>query len=185
MTTFSDSTGRTWTIAVSPAAAAEVHETTGVDLLSALKHGRLFPALDDPARLGATLWALVRAQAHSEGVSREAFETALDGPALERAQEALVAALYDRALVAEYRGLIASLTCRLRGCRQWNADPPRGILVDTEAVSVALDLARRRLRSLLHGGGNPVSDKRRLWAALRDARRRHRRAFRQSQTRES
>jgi hypothetical protein len=97
MKTFTDSAGRTWTIALTIDAAKRVKSLLGVNLLE-------LEAGDPPllTRLGTdvillcdVIFALVRPQADAAGVSDEQFAAALGGEAILAAQTAFYGELVD------------------------------------------------------------------------------------------
>lgn len=97
MKTFTDSAGRTWTLAMNVAAAKRVKGLLGVDLLQ-LEAGSppLITRLGtDVILLCDVLYALVAPQAETSGVSDEQFGQALGGDAILAAQRAFWEELVD------------------------------------------------------------------------------------------
>ncbi|MCC7409958.1 MAG: hypothetical protein IT442_17965 [Phycisphaeraceae bacterium] len=101
MKTFTDSAGRTWTIALTIDAAKRVKGLLGVNLLE-LDAGE--PASGGPllTRLGTdvillcdVIYALVKPQADAAGVTDEQFAAALGGDAILAAQTAFYEELVD------------------------------------------------------------------------------------------
>ena len=90
MHTFTDTTGRQWTIAVNIHAIKRVRALIGVDLLTVVE-GSLFTKLvDDPIFLCDLIYALVKPEADAQQVSDEAFGQAMAGDAIEHATVALL-----------------------------------------------------------------------------------------------
>lgn len=95
MATFSDSTGRVWTVAVTVAGVKAVREATGVKLGALLndKMKGLGELLTDPEQLANVVWVLVRGQ--HPNVTDEQFGAALGGDAAEDLAEAFFAAFVN------------------------------------------------------------------------------------------
>lgn len=90
MHTFKDSLGRVWEIEINVTTIRRVRGLAGVDLLE-MAGGTLATRLaSDPLLLADVLFAAVELQAKSAGVSKEAFEEALDGDAVNAGADALV-----------------------------------------------------------------------------------------------
>jgi hypothetical protein len=89
MKTFTDSAGRTWTLAVTVGVVKRVRDLAGVDLIEAATGDLWERLLEDPVLLVDTLYALVKPEADAGGVSDEEFGRALVGDALDGALAAL------------------------------------------------------------------------------------------------
>ncbi|KAA0219810.1 MAG: hypothetical protein KJ057_09825 [Phycisphaerae bacterium] len=94
MRTFTDSTGRTWTLAITVDAIKRVESLVKVNLARLLepRKGSELPLLteleSDIILLCDVLFALVKSQADAQGVSDEQFGQALGGEAIAAAYEA-------------------------------------------------------------------------------------------------
>lgn len=95
MKTFTDSTGRAWSIAVNVASIKRVRGMAGVDLLSILETDLLGKLSSDPVLLVDVLYSLVKPEADAAGVSDEDFGRALVGDAIDTATTALLEDLVD------------------------------------------------------------------------------------------
>lgn len=95
MTRFKDFLGREWSLRLTVGALGQVRRETGADLGQAMRSDQALADLlfGDPATLVSVLWVLVADQARE--VTPESFANGFDGPALERATEALLAAVAD------------------------------------------------------------------------------------------
>lgn len=92
--TFTDNMGRSWSLNPTMLDVRRLKAEFGVDPAAALLTGGGLAAFlfGDPEKLAAGLWLLVKDQATTAGVSEDDFFAAIDGPALERAAEAMLAA---------------------------------------------------------------------------------------------
>lgn len=97
MTRFKDCLGREWSLRITVGALGQVRREAGVDLGQAMRSDQALADLlfGDPATLVSVLWVLVSDQALGLEVSPDSFAHGFDGPALERATEALLAAVAD------------------------------------------------------------------------------------------
>ena len=102
MKTFTDSTGRVWTLTVTVDAVRRVRDLVGVNLARIVEPrepGGPVPLMtdleDDLLLLVDVLFALVKPQADAEGVSDQEFGRALGGEALAAAHEAFWRELAD------------------------------------------------------------------------------------------
>lgn len=95
MKTFTDTTGRTWTVAINVDAIRRVRALLEINLLDAVD-GRLLERLvTDPILLCDILFALVKPEAEAQNVSDEDFGRALGGDVLDQATTALLEELVD------------------------------------------------------------------------------------------
>ncbi|RMF99610.1 MAG: hypothetical protein D6741_08185 [Planctomycetota bacterium] len=92
MQTFSDRTGRLWTVDINVTALKRVRGLTDTDLLDTEK---FFALLTDPVGFCDALYALCKPQADKEGLDDEAFGQAMDGPTIAAAKQAVVAEMQD------------------------------------------------------------------------------------------
>jgi hypothetical protein len=94
---FKDNQGRTWNVAIDGGKLKTVRDVLGVHLAAGGEAGAeaLAALARDPARLVDTLYLLCRDQAERAGVSDEQFGRSLLGDAIDRAVEALLAALRE------------------------------------------------------------------------------------------
>lgn len=96
-TSFTDSAGQDWQLRFTLRALESVRKEFGVDF-SPSADGQAFLVLSrDPLKLGAVLWTLCESQADNLGVSPEQFAERFDGPTLDAAYDALVAASIELA----------------------------------------------------------------------------------------
>jgi len=95
MASFTDSTGRSWTLRIDVSAIRRVREVLDVDLLELAGGPLLERACSDPVLLVDILYVLARGQAEQRGASAEAFGAAMVGDAIDRATGALLEALAD------------------------------------------------------------------------------------------
>jgi hypothetical protein len=142
MHTFKDTLGREWTIALNVTAVRRVRDLAKVDLLD-LTEGRIFARLaDDPVLLADVLYAALKPEADSKGVSDEEFGRALAGDAIEAATGALLEELADffpsrrRALLAKGLAKVRQLETLLLDRAEARIDA-----VDGEALAKAMDEA--------------------------------------------
>lgn len=91
--TFKDSAGKEWTLQVSVATARAVLAETGVNIygLPQQRFEKLGELLGDPLKMVAVAWVMCRGAA----TDKNAFEAAIDGPALEGLGEAVLEAIPD------------------------------------------------------------------------------------------
>ncbi len=92
MKTFTDTTGRTWTITIHVAAIKKLRGTLDVDLFRLADDGfrGLAEIVGDPVRLVDVLYVLCQEQAQVSGVSDEQFGAAMGGDVLLHAADAFV-----------------------------------------------------------------------------------------------
>ena len=95
MTTFNDTTGRTWTISINVDAIRRVRSLLNVNLLDAVDGKLLEQLVVDPVLLCDILFALVKPEADAKNVTDEDFGRALGGDALDHATTALLEGLAD------------------------------------------------------------------------------------------
>ena len=102
MKTFTDNTGRTWTLLVNVATIKRVRALGGVDLNSIIEvedgkpTTKLLERLStDPVLLVDVLYAVCRPECEQKGVSDEDFGAAMAGDAIEQATSALLDEVID------------------------------------------------------------------------------------------
>lgn len=97
MKTFVDTQERTWSVAVNVTAMKRVRDLCKVDLMDAVTDGgKLLERLTlDPVLLCDVIFALCRDQAVKDGVSDEAFGSAMAGDPIEDATTALLEELVN------------------------------------------------------------------------------------------
>ncbi len=93
MKTFSDTTGRTWSIAVNVDAVKRVRDLLKEDLLDVKQI--LERLMVDPILLCDVIYCICKPQADAEGVSDEQFGQALGGDSILHAKRALLGELVD------------------------------------------------------------------------------------------
>ena len=102
MKSFTDNTGRTWTLVVNVATIKRVRALCGVDLNSIVEvedgkpSAKLLERLsNDPVLLVDVLYAVCRPECEQKGVSDEDFGAAMAGDAVEQATDALLDEIVD------------------------------------------------------------------------------------------
>ena len=102
MKSFTDNTGRTWTLVVNVATIKRVRALCGVDLNSIVEvedgkpSAKLLERLSgDPVLLVDVLYAVCRPECDRKGVSDEDFGAAMAGDAVEQATDALLDEIVD------------------------------------------------------------------------------------------
>ena len=96
MHSFSDTTGRRWSLDITVQAIRRIRGLTGVDLLDAANGGDVLERLStDPVLLVDVLYAACKPQADAAGITDEAFGEAMAGDAIEHATAALLDDLVD------------------------------------------------------------------------------------------
>ena len=102
MKSFTDNTGRTWTLVVNVATIKRVRALCGVDLNSIVDvedgkpSAKLLERLSgDPVLLVDVLYAVCRPECDQKGVSDEDFGAAMAGDAVEQATDALLDEIVD------------------------------------------------------------------------------------------
>ena len=102
MKSFTDNTGRTWTLVVNVATIKRVRALCGVDLNSIVEvedgkpAAKLLERLSgDPVLLVDVLYAVCRPECEQKGVSDEDFGAAMAGDAVEQATDALLDEIVD------------------------------------------------------------------------------------------
>ena len=93
MKTFSDTTGRTWSIAVNVDAVKRVRDLLKEDLLDVKQI--LERLMVDPILLCDVIYCICKPQADAEGVSDEQFGQAMGGDSILHAKRALLGELVD------------------------------------------------------------------------------------------
>ena len=102
MKTFTDNTGRTWTLLVNVATIKRVRALCGVDLNAIIEvedgkpSAKLLERLStDPVLLVDVLYAVCRPECEQKGVTDENFGAAMAGDAIEQATSALLDEVID------------------------------------------------------------------------------------------
>lgn len=103
MKTFTDNTGRVWTLAVNVAAIKRVRALCGVDLTAIVELDKnnnpdtklLEQLSSDPVLLVDVLYAVCKAECDQKGVTDEDFGMAMAGDAVEHATSALLDEIID------------------------------------------------------------------------------------------
>ena len=98
MKTFTDNTGRTWTLSVTVGTIKRVRALCGVDLANIIKTpnvGLLERLASDPVLLVDVLFAVCKPEADTKGITDEEFGRAMAGDAIELAATALLDEIID------------------------------------------------------------------------------------------
>ena len=114
MKTFTDNTGRAWTLAINVDAIKRVKALAKVDLLEAVEGKLIERLVSDPVLLCDVVYTLCKPQADQLDVSDEDFGRAMAGDAIEQATAAMLEELVDffpsrRALLTKAVGKFKTL----------------------------------------------------------------------------
>jgi hypothetical protein len=93
MPTFTDTTGRVWTISITVDTVRRVRNTTNIDLLEVAGGPLIERLVSDPVLLCDVLFAVLRPEAEAKGVTDADFGRALAGDAIDAATSALLEGL--------------------------------------------------------------------------------------------
>lgn len=93
--TFTDRDGRTWTVRCTLRTLRAVKESHGIDLDRIATDADVLTALDAYQSLAAILGTMLADDLQQAGLTQDAFETALDGPALSAGLFCVVRAVRD------------------------------------------------------------------------------------------
>ena len=117
MRTFTDNTGRAWTLAINVDAVKRVKGLLSVDLMEAVEGKLLERLISDPVLLCDVVYCLCKPQAEAANVSDEDFGRAMAGDAIEQATTAMLEELVDF-FPSRRRGLLAKALGKLRMLEQ-------------------------------------------------------------------
>jgi len=93
---FKDNADGEWQISIDAPLIKQCRQDCGVDLVDAEGEAKAFDRLaTDPCLLVDTLWVLCRKQAEAKQVAQDQFAERITGDALERATDAMLAAIAD------------------------------------------------------------------------------------------
>ncbi len=95
MKTFTDNTGRTWSIAINVGAVKRVRSGLDVNLLDAVEGKLIERLVSDPVLLCDVIFALCQHEAEACGITDEQFGQAMAGDAIDSATSALMEELVD------------------------------------------------------------------------------------------
>ena len=95
MKTFTDTTGRAWTLAINVDAIKRVKALASVDLLDAVNGKLLEKLVSDPILLCDVLYSLCKPQADASGVSDSDFGRSMAGDVIDLATQAFMEELVD------------------------------------------------------------------------------------------
>lgn len=95
MKTFTDNTGRAWTLAINVDAIKRVKALLGVDLMEAVEGKLIQRLMEDPVLLCDVVYCLCKPQADAAKVSDEDFGRSMAGDAIELATTAMLEELVD------------------------------------------------------------------------------------------
>jgi len=95
MKTFSDNTGRVWSVTINVGAVKRVRDACGVNLLDAVGGTLIQQLIDDPVLLADIVYCLVKDQADAAGITDEQFGRCLAGDAIDAATAAVLEELVD------------------------------------------------------------------------------------------
>lgn len=95
MKTFTDNTGRTWSIAINVGAVKRVRSSLDVNLLDAVEGKLIERLVSDPILLCDVIFVLCQQEAEARGITDEQFGQAMAGDAIDSATSALLEELVD------------------------------------------------------------------------------------------
>jgi hypothetical protein len=95
MKTFTDNTGRVWTVALNVGTLKRVRALCEVDLMQAVEGKLVEKLIADPVLLCDVLYAVCKEEAEKQNVSDEDFGRGLGGDAIDSATTALLEELVD------------------------------------------------------------------------------------------
>lgn len=95
MKTFTDNTGRTWSIAINVGAVKRVRSGLDVNLLDAVEGKLIERLVSDPVLLCDVIFVLCQQEAEARGITDEQFGQAMAGDAIDSATSALLEELVD------------------------------------------------------------------------------------------
>lgn len=95
MKTFTDNTGRTWTLVINVDAVKRVRSVVGVNLMEAVEGSLIEKLVSDPVLLCDVIYAVAKPEADANKISDEEFGRAMAGDAIEQATTALLEELVD------------------------------------------------------------------------------------------
>lgn len=95
MKTFTDNTGRTWSIAINVGAVKRVRSGLDVNLLDAVEGKLIERLVSDPVLLCDVIFVLCQPEAEARGITDEQFGQAMAGDAIDSATSALLEELVD------------------------------------------------------------------------------------------
>jgi hypothetical protein len=87
--------GCEWTITLTIGLVAELKRSIKIDLMSDASAGDLFKLCSDPTLLAECLWLLCKKQAETLQVTREQFDSDLDGDTLDKGWAAIKSAYLE------------------------------------------------------------------------------------------
>ena len=158
MTTFTDTQGRTWTLAITVDAVKRVRALTGTDLLSVAGGDLLERLASDPVLLGDVLYAVVKPEAEVREVSDADFGRALAGDVIASATTALLEDIVDF-FPAPKRRLLATVLQKLRAVQDaaLAAAQERVEALDATTLVAAAQELHPPAASLPSSGASPAS----------------------------
>lgn len=95
MKTFTDNTGKTWSIAINVGAVKRVRASLDVNLLDAVEGKLIERLVSDPILLCDVIFVLCQQEAETRGITDEQFGQAMAGDAIDMATSALLEELVD------------------------------------------------------------------------------------------
>jgi len=95
MKTFTDNSGRVWSVTINVGAVKRVRDACGINLLDAVGGTLIQQLIDDPVLLADIVYCLVKDQADAAGITDEQFGRCLAGDAIDAATAAVLEELVD------------------------------------------------------------------------------------------
>lgn len=95
MKTFTDNTGKTWSIAINVGTVKRVRASLDVNLLDAVEGKLIERLVSDPILLCDVIFVLCQQEAETRGITDEQFGQAMAGDAIDAATSALLEELVD------------------------------------------------------------------------------------------
>lgn len=93
LSTFTDKLGRSWSISITIGTLQRVKKETGIAIADPFVNPSAVSFMDDPFQFGAVLYSLCGAE--KAGINSDSFADGFDGPTLDAALSATLAALTD------------------------------------------------------------------------------------------
>ncbi len=151
MKTFTDTTGRAWTVTVNVDAIKRVRDALGVNLAKVVDDNfkLLAEVVEDPIRLVDVLYVLCCEQADAQKISDVDFGRAMSGDSLMMAADAFIEAITDFFPNARARAMLQALLGKGRKVRDLLAER-------AEAQIEAIDPDREASMLIASFGNSPA-----------------------------
>lgn len=163
MHTFSDATGRTWSVAITVDTIKRVRALVQVDLLEAVSGTLLERLASDPVLLCDVLFAAVKTEADARQVSDVDFGRAMAGDAIEQATRALLEDLVDffpqpkRRVLSKALGTLLTWQAKALSAAESRLDSPK--LAAQLAAALVLDEPPGSSSGIVPASSAPIPDR--------------------------